>query len=239
MMMTSFIKNSILSGASVVGNSHIANGICNQDFYKIKKTRYGIVMVVCDGVGSNKYSQFGSKAAAKAVIKTFKLYHKGKVPKDSLGKIVERYYKKYVRKKYKKEAGTTCLFVMACANDEIIIGQAGDGFILIKLDDKFVVFQNKIDDFENEVNALSCTKEFCFWKIKNLKFNSKLNKRLDILLSTDGISEDIIPEKRELFLEYFINLSNKDGSKLQEELQNWSAPGSVDDKTVITFSWRA
>ena len=91
----------------------------------------------------------------------------------------------------------------------------------------------------NEVSALNCTHEYHNWKIKNLKFDSNINCKLELLLSTDGISEDIIPEKREIFFDYFINLSSsKKESKLKDTLKNWSVPGSIDDKTVITFSWR-
>ena len=238
-MKTFFINNSIVCGASVIGQSHIMNGTCNQDYFKIFKKKYGIAMSVCDGVGSNKYSQFGSKAASKAVNKVFKLYHKGKLSKQLIGENIERYYKKYVRRRYRKEASTTCLFAYVFSNNEIIIGQAGDGVILIKLDDKFLVFQNKTDDFMNEVSALSCNYKYNHWKIKNLKFDPSINYKLELLLSTDGISEDIIPEKREQFLDYFINLSNGGSkSKLDETLKNWSVPGSIDDKTVITYSWR-
>lgn len=239
MTKTSFTNNSIVCGASVIGQSHIMNGTCNQDYFKILKTKYGIAMSVCDGVGSNKYSQFGSKAASKAVNKVFKRYHRGKVTKESVGEQIEHYYKKYVRRKYRHEASTTCLFAYVFSNNEIIIGQAGDGVILIKLDERFVVFQNKTDDFMNEVSALSCNREYHHWKIKNLKFNPTVNHKLELLLSTDGISEDIIPEKREQFFDHFINLSSSGSeSKLKETLENWSVPGSIDDKTVITYSWR-
>lgn len=239
MMTTYFINDSIVNGASVIGQSHIMNGTCNQDFFQIYKKKYGIAMSVCDGVGSNKYSQFGSKAASKAVNKVFKLYYKNKFSKELIGEKIENYYKKYVRRKYRSEASTTCLFVYVFSDNEIIIGQAGDGIILIKLDEKFLVFQNKTDDFLNEVSALSCKHKYNHWKIKNLKFDPTINYKLDLLLSTDGISEDIIPEKREVFFDYFINLSNENNNlKLKKTLENWNVPGSIDDKTVITYSWR-
>lgn len=237
--MTSFINDSIVCGASIIGKAHVMSDTSCQDSFKIFKKKYGIAMSVCDGVGSNKYSQFGSKAACKAVCKVFKLHYRGKVSKELIGEKIEHYYKKYVRRKYRKEAGTTCLFVYVLFDNEVIIGQAGDGVILIKIDDRFLVFQNKKDDFMNEVHALNCTGTYNYRKIKNLKFDFNDNHKLQFLLSTDGISEDIIPEKREEFFEYFIKLSSDNGeSKLKETLENWSVPGSIDDKTVITYSRR-
>lgn len=239
MMTTSCTKDCIVYGASIIGKSHILNHTSNQDFFRIKRTKYGIAMTVCDGVGSERYSQFGSKAASKAVIKTFKLYHHGKISKDSIGEKIEFYYKKYLWPKHRSAAGTTCLFALVYADNEIIIGQAGDGVILIKADNKFAVFQNKSDDFMNEVSALTCKYPYKHWKIKNLKFDFHQNRQLKILLSTDGISEDIIPGKREVFLEYFISLTKSNSeSSLPNELKNWNVPGSIDDKTVITFAWR-
>lgn len=215
------------------------NGTCNQDFFRIKRTKYGVAMSVCDGVGSNKYSQYGSRAASKAVMKVFDLYRKKRISKDDIGKTIEIYYKKYVKKKYRSAAGTTCLFSFVYANNEIIVGQAGDGVILIKEDEKFIVFQNKTDDFMNEVSALTCNHSYSNWKIKNVKFDQSVNKKLELLLSTDGISEDIIPEKREAFFDHFIELTKSNNeSSLPDTLKNWDVPGSIDDKTVITFSWR-
>ena len=239
MMTTSFIKDSIVVGASVIGKAHLTNGICNQDYFRIKRNRRGISMAVCDGVGSNEYSQYGSKSASKSVSNVFKEYSRGRITKDMIGKQIELYYKKYLRKKYRYKASTTCLFSWVFSNGEIIIGQAGDGIILIKNDSRFIVFKDKLDDFLNEVNALSCNQDFNEWKIKHLKFDPKENSRLEILLSTDGISDDVIIEQREKFLDYFIGLSpNKRNSKLEQILKKWSVPGSSDDKTVITYSWR-
>lgn len=235
---TCFTDKAIICGASVIGQSHVMNGTCNQDFFVIKKNKFGVAMSVCDGVGSNKFSQYGSKAACKAICKVFKLYSKKIIEKDSIGNKIEFYYKRFVKKKYQSAAGTTCLFAYVLSNNEIIIGQAGDGVILIKVDDKFIVFQNKTDDFMNEVSALSCTSDYHNWKIKNLKFSDNDNSLLQLLLSTDGISEDIIPEKREEFFDFFMNLSTRKHKGLKDKLLNWDVPGSIDDKTVITFNWR-
>ena len=232
-----FIDDAVICGASSIGKSHVAGRIPNQDHFVIKRNKYGIVMSVCDGVGSNRYSQYGSKAACKAVEKTFKLYYKRKINKEQIGQRVEFYYKKNLNRIYREAAGTTCLFAFIY-DSEIIIGQAGDGLILIKLDDKMIVFQDKTDDFINEVNPLNCKIKYTGWKIKNLRFNPLSNNVVAILLCTDGISEDVMPEKREVFFDYFLNLSRSGQTDLQKKLDNWDAPGSIDDKTVTTFEWR-
>lgn len=236
--MTSFIDNAVICGASSIGKLHITEKIPNQDYFRIKYTKYGVVMAVCDGVGSNRYSQYGSKAASKAVEKVFKLYYKRKIKKEQIGQRIEYYYKKNLCETYRQEAGTTCLFAFVYDNSEIIIGQAGDGLILIRLDGKFLTFQDKSDDFLNEVRPLNCNRRYKDWKIRNLKFDLASNNIFALILCTDGISEDVIPEKRQAFFEYFLKLSRLSQSDLQRTLDNWDAPGSIDDKTVITFEWR-
>lgn len=239
-MKTTYIDNITINGASCIGKSHVACSIPNQDSFHIKQVKYGTVMSVCDGVGSNKFAHYGSRAACNAVYKVFKLHYKKKFEKKDIGTKIEYYYKKQLKRKHRKEAATTCLFAYVYNNSEVIIGQAGDGLILIKLNGKFIVFQNKLDEFMNEVYPITYNHKYLNWKIKHLKFDYNEDKELKILLSTDGISEDILPHKREEFMDYFMNLSMSDDKKhcLQDELDNWSVPGSVDDKTVITFSWR-
>ncbi len=48
--------------------------IQNQDSWGIKKYKWGIVGVVCDGLGSKKYSHIGSKALVKAITKASQIF---------------------------------------------------------------------------------------------------------------------------------------------------------------------
>ena len=238
--MTSYIRHAKVYGASIIGKSHVACSICNQDAYLIKKTKFGIMMCVCDGVGSHKYSQHGAKAACKAAATVFTMYSKRKIAKKEIGKHIEILFGKYLKKKYRNEAATTCLFVYVYKNHEVVIGQAGDGIILIKINGRFTVFQKKTDDFMNEVHPIDGIHPYLYWKIRNLEVDANSVKELTFLLSTDGISEDILPNKLEQFMDYFVALSKdeKNNRGLRTELANWSVPGSIDDKTVITFSWK-
>ena len=239
MTMTSFIDKSTVSGASVTGKAHIDDGHGSQDCCLVKKYSIGTVLCVCDGVGSDRYSSSGSKAACKAALKTFKLYHKKRISKENIGATIEKYYTLYVRKKHRIAAGTTCLFCFVYEDSEVLVGQAGDGIILIKIDDKMIVFHDKNKSFLNEVYPLKCNRQYGAWNIKNLRFSPELNNQLDILLATDGVSDDVIPDKRMDFLNHFITVSQNEGSKgIKTILENWDAPGSVDDKTAVTFSWR-
>ena len=237
--MTSFIEKSIVCGASVIGKAHIDTKNGNQDHCIAKKYSIGSVLCVCDGVGSDRYSASGSKAACKAVRKAFKLYYKKRILKEQVGTTIENYYFRYVRKKHRVAAGTTCLFCFVYKDSEILVGQAGDGVILIKIDNGMITFYDKNKSFLNEVYPLNCNRKYEAWNIKNLRVSPEQYCQLDILLASDGISDDVIPDKRKDFLNHFITVSQTDGNKgIRTILENWDAPGSVDDKTAVTFSWR-
>lgn len=240
MKMTSFTKKARIVGASIIGKSHLDSSVRNQDAFLIKRYRFGVVMCVCDGVGSNRFAHYGAKAACKAVSKVFRHHYYGKISKDQIGLNIDQYYKRNLRKKHRSEAATTCLFVFVYNDSKIIIGQAGDGAILIQINGKLIMFQSKQDEFMNEVIPLNGIHVYKSWKIKNLKFSSSTDTNLLFLLSTDGISEDILPNKWQAFMNHFLLLSEgiKPKQALYNELKNWSVPGSFDDKTVVTFSWR-
>lgn len=237
--MISYIEKSIACGGSLAGKTHRNMPKNNQDCFLIKKSSIGTLLCVCDGVGSNQFSAFGSRAACKAVLKVFKLYYRKRITKELVGATIEHYYQHYVRKKYRTAAGTTCLFCFIYEDAEVLIGQAGDGMILIRLDDKLFTFLDHEKSFVNEVYPLNCNYSYKAWKIKNLRFIPEQHKQLDILLATDGVSDDVIPDKREDFLNHIIATAQRCGNAgVKDILKTWDAPGSIDDKTVTIFSWR-
>ena len=56
-------------GASVIGKAHIKLKKSNQDSYLIANEDEYTLAVVCDGLGSKKYSQIGSKKLCKVIKK--------------------------------------------------------------------------------------------------------------------------------------------------------------------------
>ena len=54
-------------GASIIGKAHIKLKKPNQDSYLIANEDEYTLAVVCDGLGSKKYSQIGSKKLCKVI----------------------------------------------------------------------------------------------------------------------------------------------------------------------------
>ncbi|MFV0364671.1 MAG: protein phosphatase 2C domain-containing protein [Suipraeoptans sp.] len=57
----------ITGGISCIGSYHNIN----QDYYICTSSEDGVVLVLSDGMGSKKFSQFGSKAICETVCKKF------------------------------------------------------------------------------------------------------------------------------------------------------------------------
>jgi hypothetical protein len=122
-------------------------------------------------------------------------------------------------------------------NEKLYIGQAGDGVCCVKLDIKFKMTGQRDNDFTNEVVAISDKSEYDSWKFRCIDLINI--SELEIMLTTDGISEDIIPDKMSDFMSYVFSKVEENKKKgLQKILTEWSFPGSIDDKTIVVARWK-
>lgn len=138
----------------------------------------------------------------------------------------------------KKDCSTTCLFVYIDKDTQTaLIGQLGDGMILFK-SNKGKYVTPKSMDF-NYTNALGSSKNMKDWKVETMNVEFK---NMKLFLATDGISDDIIENKEEEFLDYLIASmedinNNKRSFLLRKTLKNWPTKFHNDDKTIcVTWS---
>ncbi len=230
------LKLNLFAGFSIKGKSHIRTKQPNQDRFLIRLLPYCEVFVVADGVGSHKFSQKGSKYICYAVQNAFKKLQKNAIVEDEILSTIYKGYKNQIRRKEKNNVGTTCLFAVIY-NNKLYIGQAGDGVCCVKINGKFKMTAQKESDFTNEVLAISDKAEYNTWRYRCIDLGN-INS-LEIMLTTDGISEDIIPEKMPDFMSFvFSKVDNDRRNGLKKLLQNWSFPGSIDDKTILVARWK-
>ncbi len=126
-------------GFSVVGKSHITEGICCQDSHFIKKLENGwTVAAVADGVGSAKNSHIGSKIAAETVVKfccECMPYDYSLISIKSMMRTAYNYAFKSILKEAEKsgepiESYDTTLSTVIYDGQRIIYGHSGDGAII-------------------------------------------------------------------------------------------------------------
>ena len=229
----------LVRGVSVKGPQHIRSKKSNQDSFMIKDLKCGKVAVVADGMGSCKYARVGSRAICEAVCESCEIWSRYKKPQLALlfQMIMNLWYLK-ISPLPKEQCKTTCMFVFYNYDGDVIIAQVGDGIIAYKHGDEFNIFFEKEDDFSNETLSVSKITKLSQWNIK--RFNVKKEERFSLFICTDGISEDLIPEKREDFLEALLNLykdrsSWKKDARLPKLLKKWPTPKHGDDKTIVVF----
>lgn len=236
-MILNFKKNYINSSSVIGMDKEI-----NQDAFGTVETKDYLISVIADGLGSYKHSDFGAKTAIYAVQKSCLEWRKlNNRKKEILIQLIHFYWNLYISdSKYeKKESLTTCLFIYIDKKEkQVFLGQLGDGIIYFKSDNNFFISTDNIDF--NYTRALGSSKSIKDWQIyfENLDTNN-----LKCFMATDGVSDDIVKNKEEEFLNFIIaklkrvKFFQKNRNRILEEiLENWETKYHSDDKT-ITVLW--
>jgi len=209
-----------------------AIGIVNQKYFKL--------FIVADGLGSAKNSDFGAKKAIIAVEKAINQWRKlEKKDNKVLLQLIHFYWNLLIGDSdfEKKDCLTTCLFAYVDKLDKrIILGQLGDGLLLVKSKGE-TVFVKSTDDY-NFTKSLGGSKSYNDWNIKFIDYDTD---NFTLLVTTDGISEDLVEKKEDEFAEAIIQKMtklkrNKRNNYLKQLLENWPTKFHSDDKTIC-IAW--
>ncbi len=223
-------------GATVIGPLHVKAGIPNQDSWMARRYKWGNVVVVSDGLGSKPHSDHGSKAACLAVFDAAKSFQNN--PDADIVDILRLIHANWLVKiaQYSSsDCSATCLFAIQIGG-MINLGRLGDGMIaaLGKTEDNhFLLSEDKQDSFSNYTNSLQQDFKPNQWETKTID-NTAYNA---VVLCTDGISDDLLPEKQINFAQElcstYANLKQKERRKdIKRWLNEWPVPGHSDDKTI-------
>lgn len=217
-------------GISEIGPLHVKENIPNQDSYVVKKYSWGIVGVVCDGLGSKKYSHIGSDALTKAVIKTAKNFDFTKNI-NLFEPLLKSLWDITIFPYTQNEVSTTLLFTII-KEKKVYIGRVGDGAIAIFGKKNLLVEEDK-DMFTNYTTP--------FGREEKIKWYIFDTCEIDyIVMCSDGISEDIQKDKiLDFFQNYVKNYKNvsiqKRVSEIKSWLKDWPVRGHTDDKTIVSL----
>ena len=215
----------------------------NQDSYRIgvDEDRELAYIIVADGLGSCKHSDQGSAR----IIEIVENWIINKLPvysflSDNVANILAKRMVEEWNESY--EMGViydydTTVHIAVFYKGSILIGGIGDGMVLVDYDD--LVCKDYIDDgnlFSNVTNSM------CSLNVNELlRFEiipvGAYRDHVVIIVSTDGIADDLIPEKKLTLPGYFRDTIDKNGlDALQDELQdwilNWETESHSDDKTL-------
>lgn len=217
---------------SVRGPRNTFDNVPNQDSSSIKILSVGLVVVVCDGMGSRSKADVGSKLACRAVVKVL-----SKLDFDTEDRLViKNIYQYWINSLgiiNPNQAVTTCLFAWVSNSGRIRTFQLGDGLIVSSVDKIKNNLLSEQKTFGNITTGLGISNKFSDWEINRYTFNPGDY----IALMTDGISDDIVAGMELEFVQFVIdNTLNKStrlaNTWLKKELHNWTTPHHLDDKTL-------
>jgi serine/threonine protein phosphatase PrpC len=211
-----------------------------EDALGIVNQKYFSVLIVADGLGSAKNSDYGAKKAVIAVEKAVNQWRKlEKKEIKVLIQLIHFYWNLLIGDSdfEKKDCLTTCLFAyIDKTSKRILLGQLGDGLLLIK--SKGETVHVKSDEDYNYTKSLGISKSYSDWNIKFIDYDTD---NFTLLVTTDGISEDLVEKKEDEFAEAIIQKMtelkfNNRNNYLKQLLENWPTKFHSDDKTIC-IAW--
>ena len=226
-------------GGSVRGPLHKKEGRANEDAWLRTTGSYGSLIVVCDGMGSRSEARYGARAAClaarEAVVRWAKV---PEAPLSYLVHLIEVYWRLRIHPVEPNNAATTCLLALMCSDGSWVVGGIGDGLALVRTGEELVtVLGNRDGDFSNVTEALGVSKGGRVWKISKI---SPTDEDRMAVLATDGIADDLIPEKMGDFCGWLVDTFQGSSPAqrwrmLSAELRAWPTPKHQDDKTLAVL----
>ena len=219
----------------------------NQDAFSIggipeKNLAY---IIVADGLGSCKYSDRGSAKIVEIVENWFleKLPEYSSMSNNVANILAKRMVQEW-NASYDLEEITdydSTVHFAVFYNGSLLIGGVGDGMALLSYDTLVCKDTVSRDDlFSNVTNSM------CSINVSDLLSTEVVDKdciKNDavMILATDGIADDLIPEKKLTLPGYFQEIIENDGvmalqSELEEWIGDWATENHSDDKTICYMS---
>lgn len=223
------------AGISVRGPAHVEQQLPNQDAVMLHGYRGGWVGAVCDGVGSARHSQVGSRVAAQAVRQVLKGADGADASRINAG--IHACWRDRIVGYQVKDVATTCLWLTVNADGNATFGQLGDGLILFRQGGRLFQLTPPRQGYGNQTHALYDTHTPAQW----LQGTCTLSNPGDgVVLLTDGISDDLLPDALDGFYRaVFNNVRARSRRNAQRwlgcELEQWSTPMHGDDKSLVAI----
>lgn len=223
---------------SRIGQNHMRDGKENQDsiiFGKINDTTWFVALA--DGVSTADFGKKGSIAAVEVVKECTEKIQAGEMsdkdPNMMKVEIIKRWKARFPSAW--DDYATTLNFAI-CANSKIIVGQIGDGLIVLNSDGQTKILTDASDFYSTETYALGTMVRKRTFKIEIVECKEKAT----IYMASDGIGKEVTEEGRKRLGEYIENMMKKDNSLIEDELDAWVTglgQKNGDDKSIGFVRW--
>ncbi len=225
---------------SVRGPGHIKNDSPNQDCAYGDFVGKFLLVMACDGLGSHLHSDYGAKTLCALFPDCFLEWSKYRSNKidDLLGLLQSRWLIR-VRSLGVDTCGCTCQLAILNPKGKGWIAQLGDGMTLARHNGKICKYTEEKDGYANETMSMGEGNLQPCWRKSKIDLSTTGDR---LIIMTDGVSEDILPQAEEKFTQtfdlFFGTSRSKGQNALKKELTNWPTPHHLDDKTIIAVEYR-
>lgn len=230
------ISSWVHAGASVRGPAHAQAERPNQDAWLVRCRAREVIAVVSDGLGSKPMSEFGAQMACKAASQAVSAWRcNSNATPQSLIRIVHAIWSARVAPHKESDCAATCL--LAYSNEKrTILAQLGDGLIAFgSAATGIEVLPSQVRDFSSETTGLGICSDLKEWRVSSV---DRRESTFSILLASDGVSEDLLPDKLPDFIgfcseRYLSETPRRRAGLIAQDLRDWPTPGHADDKTLV------
>jgi len=217
-------------GITVKGEAHLKTDKPNQDAVGFNSLGESFVIAVSDGLGSCTHSQIGAQKAVSLCNDIFleiideQTCFKPETITKRLTALWNQSFPEAVAWEY-----SATLKAVFLKNNELIAISAGDGLLLISIDNTVHILGNEEGDFINETACLSYGADAGIFKITRME---KV-KRAFVFICTDGVSNTICEGRECKLFEEMVSMENirELRTEIEKMLVEMSAYNS-DDKTI-------
>lgn len=219
----------VTDGLSCKGSYHEIN----QDSFICKSVVNGYILALSDGMGSKRFSQFGSKAICNVLKQEFE---NESVPLKQLEWIpfLKKCHKKWIEtiEEYDVAQCYATMLVLLIQGNCLKAARLGDGFLSVLVDGTdYILMDHKDDYFANETDCLMAEFDEEHLEVLELTFD----KFSGAVACSDGIEIGVMREEEIMsftkdFLYEYAKLSV---DECRKDIEGWvsSWPG-IDDKTI-------
>ncbi len=219
----------VTDGLSCKGSYHDVN----QDSFICRSAENGYILALSDGMGSKRFSQFGSKAICEVLEQEFET---ASVSLKQLEWIpfLQKCHKKWLEKinNYDVEQCYATMLVLLVQDNCLKAARLGDGFLSILVDDTdYILVDHKDDYFANETDCLMGEFDEKHLEVLELIFN----KFSGAVACSDGIEIGVMSEEEitSFTKEFLCEYAKMPADECRKDVEGWvsSWPG-IDDKTI-------
>lgn len=129
------------------------------------------------------------------------------------------------------------MFAVVTKERRLLLAQLGDGLVMLKTPNGTTTLEPPPERFGNATTGLGIASDIREWR---LHLEPNLTGAATILLATDGVADDLVPEKRAAFLNFLVTeYGHRTGAAktraIAKQLRDWPTPRHRDDKTVAVL----